>query len=122
MMNNKFKKLFEIIDNFLINNDIKRNEWNLLNNWPELKWNDKINKEVYSILFLIEELDFHLEENNNKYFFKTSFGLNDFINEIKIILNNNNIFFNDKIRSIIWFCSNGTYFTPHWANQSIKRL
>ena len=49
----------------LINDRFDKSQTELLNNWPELKWEVKYNKKLYPILFLLEELDFHLAQKGN---------------------------------------------------------
>jgi len=80
----------------LINDRFDKSQTELMNNWPELKWEVKYNKKLYPILFLLEELDFHLEENNNNNFFDVSEGLTTIYYNIKKIIDNNKIFFNEK--------------------------
>ena len=50
----------------LVNNELDRDQVNLINSWPEINWEDK---ELYLTLFLLEELDFHIDEKNNSLFF-----------------------------------------------------
>ncbi len=76
----------------LMNNKLDDDQRALINSWPEFKWDSKPFKEIYLILFLLEELDFHLEENNN--FIDISAGLNSIFNLITIIINQNNTFIN----------------------------
>jgi thiamine kinase-like enzyme len=58
----------------------------LINCWPEIKLNMEAIKEIYLLLFLLEELDFHLSENDNNLFWGISIGLNDFYKELEKIV------------------------------------
>jgi len=53
----------------LINNQFDSNQWELVNNWPNINWNNKESKEIMLLLFLLEELEFYVSENTNKLFF-----------------------------------------------------
>jgi len=66
----------------LMNNRINVDQMELINHWPEIKWNTKPFKKIYLRLFLLEELDFHIEENRNVYFNKQSIGLTSFMCEV----------------------------------------
>lgn len=65
-----------------LNNEIDHDQMELINNWPEIKWNTKHFREIYLFLFLLEELVFHLEENNNDLFYGESKGLTAYYKEL----------------------------------------
>jgi len=69
----------------------------LINSWPEIKWDVKHFKKISLFLFLLEELDFHIEENSNVSFFRESIGLTIFIREVMIIREKSNLFVNANI-------------------------
>jgi len=70
----------------LINNDLDEQQIELLNNWPGIKWKTKPNNKIHLLLFLLEEIDFHLGESNNKNFYKTTSGLTAIICHVNDIL------------------------------------
>jgi len=49
--------------------ELDNEKMDLIKNWPEINWNDKPLKEMYLFLFLLEELDFHVEEKSNSIFY-----------------------------------------------------
>ena len=60
----------------------------LINNWPEIKWHDKSMKKIYLIIFLLEDLNFHINENNNNLFYRKPNALTARYNELeKIVIN-----------------------------------
>ena len=77
----------------IITGELSSKDAQLINNWPEFRWDDEQFKKIYLILFLLEELDFHLDENNNDCFFDLSPGLKNICDQITIILNENKKFF-----------------------------
>ena len=79
-----FHKRFMKIYNLYLN-DYK---FKLINDWPYFNFNDKKIKYVYSNFFLLEDLLFFLEEENNKIFYKKPHIFNKRLNEIEMILNN----------------------------------
>lgn len=81
----------------LMNNELDYDQMELINNWPEIKWDDKLFKEISIFLFLLKELDFHIEENSNVSFFKASIGLTSFIREVMKIGKKSNLFVNANI-------------------------
>lgn len=58
------------------NNESDTNQVEIINNWPELNWSPYSNKKIDLLLFLLEELDFHLSENNNKVFRQENKNIN----------------------------------------------
>jgi hypothetical protein len=80
-----------------MNNELDDEQMGLINNWPEIKWDAKPFKKIALFLFLLEELDFHIEENNNVSFFRESFGLTRFIDEVMKIREKSNLFINANI-------------------------
>ncbi len=71
----------------LLNNDIETEQSRFFNQWPEIQWYDNKLREMYLYLFLLEELDFHVEENNNNSFYRESIGLTSFLREAMKIRN-----------------------------------
>ena len=69
----------------LMNNELNENQRELINYWLEIKWDVKSLKEIYLTLFLLEELNFHIEENRNNSFIRESIGLTNYIQEITSI-------------------------------------
>ena len=49
----------------LINNEFDSFQWKLINNWPNFNWQIKESKKISLLLFLFEEIDFHVKENMN---------------------------------------------------------
>ena len=74
-----------------INNELAANQMELINSWPEIEWRKKSDIKKYLLLFLLEEIDFHLEENSNKLFFNSTNGLNTIINQVDYILTQNTL-------------------------------
>ena len=70
----------------LLNNDLNESQMNLANDWPGLNWNDKTVKARYLIVFLLEDLLFHIEENGNSVFYKKSDIIKSRCNEYKKIV------------------------------------
>lgn len=81
----------------LMNDELGDDQMELINNWPEIKWDTKLFKEISLLLFLLEELDFHIIENSNVSFFKESIGLTSFIREVMKIREKSDLFVNAKI-------------------------
>jgi hypothetical protein len=81
----------------LMNDELDDEQMGLINNWPEIKWDDKFFKKIYLFLFLLEELDFHIEENSNVSFFRESIGLTSFIREVMKIREKSDLFINANI-------------------------
>lgn len=72
----------------LMNNGIASNQMALINRWPEIDWGKKSNIKIYLLLFLLEELYFHLEENISTSFYELSRGLTALNKNIALIHNN----------------------------------
>jgi thiamine kinase-like enzyme len=70
----------------LLNNDLNESQMNLANGWPGLNWNDKTLKTRYLIVFLLEDLLFHIEESGNNVFYKKSDIFKSRCNEYKKIV------------------------------------
>ena len=81
----------------LMNNELDHHQILLINSWPEIQWDTKFFKKRSLFLFLLEELDFHIEENGNVSFFRESFGLKSFIREAMKIKENSNLFIDANI-------------------------
>jgi hypothetical protein len=60
----------------------------LLTYWPFLDWKDRDARKISLILFLLEETDFLLEENENPFFYGEALGLSPFVSELQQILKN----------------------------------
>jgi len=67
----------------LLNNQFDSFQSDIINNWPELNWKNKESKKISLLLFLIEEMDFHVTENNNPLFFNNSNKIIERFNELK---------------------------------------
>ncbi len=67
----------------LLNNQFNSFQMNIINNWPELNWKNKEFKKMSLLLFLIEEIDFHITGNTNPLFFNNSNKIIERFNEIK---------------------------------------
>ena len=61
----------------LINNEFDSFQWNLINNWPNFNWQIKESKKISLLLFLFEEIDFHVTENMNPMFYNNPKIFND---------------------------------------------
>jgi thiamine kinase-like enzyme len=70
----------------MVDNQVDSIGKRLLSNWPYLNWKNDRNRKVMLKLFLLEEIDFLLEENDNSLFYGQSFGLSPFFKELKKIL------------------------------------
>ena len=70
----------------IIKGDFEEEELDVINNWPEI-FDEKLKiKKIYILIFLIEDLHFYIEENNNDLFYKNPNILNKRINEYDKIL------------------------------------
>ena len=67
----------------LLNNQFDSFQSDIINNWPELNWQNKDSKKISLLLFLIEEIDFHVTENNNPLFFNNSNKITERFNELE---------------------------------------
>ena len=54
----------------LLNNQFDSFQWELINNWPNINWDNKESKKISLLLFLIEEIDYHVSENINPILYK----------------------------------------------------
>jgi hypothetical protein len=70
----------------LLNNTPEGINKQLLNNWPFLNWENHNARRISLIVYLLEEIDFLLGENENPLFFGETLGLSPFMNELKQIL------------------------------------
>jgi len=70
----------------LMNNEIDSDQWELINNWPDITWDDKALKNIYLILFLLEDLSFHVDEKNNDLFYRKPNALTARYKELEKIL------------------------------------
>jgi thiamine kinase-like enzyme len=70
----------------IVNNDLNEFQLKLANDWPEVNWNDEDSKARYLMVFLLEDLLFHIKENGNKLFYEKSDILKNRCNEIKKIV------------------------------------
>ena len=52
----------------LLKNQFTNTQKNILNSWPETQWEEKEEKEMNMLIFLLEELDFYIDECSNKLF------------------------------------------------------
>jgi hypothetical protein len=69
----------------LLNNELNSDQQQMISNWPEIEWNTRSLKERNLILFLLEELDFYVNENSNILFKKNPRALSARINCFKEI-------------------------------------
>jgi len=72
----------------LVDEQFDNNQRELIKNWPGLNWGDEFFKEVCLIIFLLEDIDFHLGEINNNMFYKNTEVLTGYCNELKKITYN----------------------------------
>ena len=56
----------------------------LMSIWPMIEWRNKIQRQIIISLFLLEELELKLKENNNSEFKSLGDGFKSFSQEIKI--------------------------------------
>ncbi len=54
----------------LINSQFDGSQTELINNWPGINWKDKKLQKIYLTIFLLEDICFHIDENNNNIFYK----------------------------------------------------
>ncbi len=71
----------------LANNKLKDGQLELINSWPSIDWHDTSLRKIYIALFLLEDLNFHIEENMNKVFYTNSMALTPHIKEMDKIVN-----------------------------------
>ena len=77
------ESFFKIVnDNF---DDLQRG---LIANWPELKWSDINRKKSHLVVFLLEDILFHISESKNKLFFEKADVLELRRDELNKIINN----------------------------------
>jgi len=69
----------------LLNNQLNSDQQQMISNWPEIEWDTRSLKERDLILFLLEELDFYVNENSNILFKKNPKALSARINCFKEI-------------------------------------
>ena len=60
----------------------------MLTCWPFLDWKDHDARKISLILFLLEETDFLLEENENPFFHGETLGLSPFMSELQQVIQN----------------------------------
>jgi hypothetical protein len=60
----------------------------MLTYWPFLDWKDRDARKISLILFLLEETNFLLEENENPFFHGETLGLCPFMSELQQIIQN----------------------------------
>lgn len=65
--------------------DTSKKENLMLKQWPKIKWSNGY-KHFHLILFLVEELDLHIEDNSNVRFYNPSTGLLNYIESVDIII------------------------------------
>ena len=76
----------------LINNKLDDDQMALINSWPDMNLSKNLYRKIHLFLFLLEELDFHIEENSNINFFRESIGLTSFIREVMKIREKSDLF------------------------------
>lgn len=54
----------------LLNDDFDTYQKSLINNWPCVNWENKEAKRIMMLLFLLEEMDFHVAEKSNPILYK----------------------------------------------------
>jgi len=72
----------------LMNNKFDRNQMELINNWPGINWKDETLKKIYLTIFLLEDIYFHIDENNNNIFYKDVNIFADYCLELDKIISN----------------------------------
>ncbi len=70
----------------LLNGNINDYEKKIIDSWPGINWTKDEEIRIYMILFLLEELDLHIEENSNILFKKQSSGLENIVVSIENIM------------------------------------
>ena len=70
----------------LVNNQLDDFQKKIIDNWPELKWNDNSHRTIYLLVFLLEELVFYINESQNHLFYKKTNILENRCKEIKQIV------------------------------------
>lgn len=60
----------------------------LVEGWPALNWQAKDQRRIAAALFLLEELQLHLQENDNPCFYRAGVGLQTLLAELAIYLEN----------------------------------
>lgn len=56
----------------------------LMSKWPMIEWQNKIQRQIIIVLFLLEELELKLKENINSEFKSLGYGFKSFYQELKI--------------------------------------
>ena len=54
----------------LLNNQFDSFQQELINNWPNINWNNEESKKIILLIFLLEELEYHIKENTNHMFYE----------------------------------------------------
>lgn len=65
----------------ILHNELTSHQRLLINNWPNLNWSNSEIKKKDLLLFLLEEIDFHVEGNNNEVFFVDNKTFDDLLIE-----------------------------------------
>ena len=72
----------------IVNNQFDNLQKSLIDNWPELDWENGSSKKVNLVVFLLEDLLFHLNESKNDLFFNNIEILKLRRDELKKIVDN----------------------------------
>ena len=86
LIGSRIEKILKINFFKILNNDLDDEQLKLINNWPEVNLSKINTRKVYLIIFLLEDLIFHIDEKNNQVFYKAPLTLSNRCSEIQLIL------------------------------------
>jgi thiamine kinase-like enzyme len=66
----------------IINNKINKFQLNICSNWPGIDWSNTNSRKIYLLIFLLDDLIFHISESSNSFFYKKDDVLKMRCNEI----------------------------------------
>ncbi len=70
----------------LVYSQFDRNQMELIDNWPGINWKNETLKKIYLTMFLIEDIYFHIDENNNNIFYKNTNIFSNYCSELEKII------------------------------------
>jgi hypothetical protein len=69
-----------------IGEELEKPYSDILINWPTLGWGDSARRKIAVALFLLEELNLYLSENDNQLFSRLSGGMRQFMDELELCI------------------------------------
>jgi len=71
----------------LVNNKLEDDQFELVKIWPNIDWNNNPIRKIYIALFILEDLNFYIEESVNQVFYENSTALIPKIKEMTKFVN-----------------------------------